>query len=40
MIIRTELEKAKRSGVRPFMRLAGAVDGPADLSSRKGFAKE
>ena len=40
MIIRTELEKARESGARPFMRLAGAVDGPPNLSSRKGFSRK
>ena len=40
MIVRTELEKAKDSGVRPFMRLAGSIDGAPDLSSRKGFSRK
>ncbi len=40
-IIREQLEKARadRKGGR-FMRLAGKIDGPRDLSSRKGFSKE
>jgi hypothetical protein len=39
-IVRDQLEKAKASGAsRPFMRLAGAVRGPKDLSSRKGFSR-
>lgn len=38
-IIRTELEKASKSQKRAFMRLAGAVSGPSDLSSRKGFSR-
>jgi predicted DNA-binding protein len=37
-IIREELERAKNSGERRFLRLAGAVDGPAGLSQRKGFS--
>ena len=39
-IIREELERARNSPKRPFLRLAGAVAGPADLSSRKGFARK
>jgi predicted transcriptional regulator len=39
-IVRDQLEQAKASGTRqPFMRLAGAVRGPKDLSRRKGFAR-
>ena len=39
-IVRAELERARKArGSRPFMRLAGAVEGPRDLSRRKGFAK-
>jgi hypothetical protein len=39
-IVREQLEQAKkgRSG-RPFMRLAGRVRGPRNLSSRKGFSR-
>ena len=38
-IVRDELERAKASTARRgFMRLAGAVSGPRDLSKRKGFA--
>ena len=38
-IIRKQLEKARASSdVRSFMRLAGAVRGPRNLSSRKGFS--
>ena len=39
-IIRQQLEKAKATSDKPFMRFAGAVDGPADLSRRKGFSKK
>ena len=39
-IIREELEKARKSEGRPFMQLAGVVDGPANLSSRKGFSRK
>ena len=40
-IVRDQLEKA-RAGAPPrqsFMRLAGSVRGPRDLSSRKGFSR-
>ena len=37
-IVREQIERAKQSGTeRPFMRLAGVVEGPRDLSRRKGF---
>jgi predicted DNA binding CopG/RHH family protein len=39
-IVREELEKARSSANRPFLRLAGAVDGPAGLSMRKGFSRK
>jgi len=39
-IIRQELEKARASEKRPFLRLAGAVSGPTDLSTRKGFSRK
>ena len=39
-IVREQLEKAKASGGgRAFMRLAGSIRGPRDLSSRKGFSR-
>ena len=39
-IVRAELERARKArGSKPFMRLAGAVEGARDLSRRKGFAK-
>lgn len=39
-IVRDQLEKAKASGARQaFMRLAGTVRGPRDLSARKGFSR-
>ena len=39
-IIREQLERARSEKTqRRFMRLAGCVDGPRDLSSRKGFSK-
>jgi hypothetical protein len=39
-LIRMELERARNSSKQPFMRLAGAIEGPADLSSRKGFSRK
>ena len=39
-IVRDQLERAKASSSRQsFMRLAGSVRGPRDLSSRKGFSR-
>jgi hypothetical protein len=39
-IIRKELERARsEKDAKPFLRLAGQIDGPKDLSTRKGFAK-
>lgn len=39
-IIRDELERARsRAADQAFMRLAGAVKGAKDLSSRKGFSR-
>jgi hypothetical protein len=39
-IVRDELEKARKSESQPFLRLAGAVAGPATLSTRKGFSRK
>ena len=39
-IIRDQLERARASGShQAFMRLAGVVQGPKGLSSRKGFSR-
>ena len=39
-LVRDQLENAKAAASgQAFMRLAGAVRGPKDLSSRKGFAR-
>jgi hypothetical protein len=38
-IIREQLDKARRETARPFLRLAGTVSGPPDLSMRKGFSR-
>ena len=39
-IIRDQLEKARTSQERPFLRLAGRVSAVPGLSARKGFAKK
>ena len=39
-LIREQLERTMAEGAgRPYMRLAGVVDGAPDLSTRKGFSK-
>jgi predicted transcriptional regulator len=39
-IVREQLEEAKaRAKTRSFMRLAGSMRGPKDLSTRKGFSE-
>lgn len=39
-IIREQLEHAREGkSSKPFMRLAGSVQGPKNLSRRKGFSK-
>jgi hypothetical protein len=39
-LIRDQLARAKAGGKgSSFMRLAGKVNGPADLSARKGFTR-
>jgi len=37
-IIRDQLQKARELEDRPFLRLAGKISGPTDLSLRKGFS--
>ena len=40
-IVRNQLEKAKSAkNEKPFMRWAGIISGPRNLSSRKGFSKK
>jgi hypothetical protein len=40
-LVRQQLENAKAStGNQRFLRHLGAIKGPADLSTRKGFSKE
>jgi len=39
-IVRAQLEKARNSARRPFLRWAGAIAGPSDLSMRNGFRRE
>jgi predicted DNA-binding protein len=39
-IVRQQLERAKaEKGNQLFLRLAGKINGPPDLSSRKGFSR-
>jgi predicted transcriptional regulator len=38
-IIRDQLEQARAAQEKPFMRFAGTVRGPRDLSQREGFGK-
>ena len=39
-LIRDQLERAMASGeAQGFLRLAGAISGPKDLSRRKGFSR-
>jgi hypothetical protein len=39
-IVRDQLERAQKArGGKPFMRLAGTIRGPQDLSRRRGFSR-
>lgn len=39
-LIKEALEKVRHAEqAKPFMKLAGSIEGPADLSQRKGFSK-
>jgi len=40
-IVREQLKKARAAkSEKPFMRWAGIINGPKNLSSRKGFSKK
>ncbi len=40
-LVRDQLELAKReTGDKPFLRYAGVMSGPPDLSSRKGYSRK
>jgi predicted transcriptional regulator len=39
-IVRMELDRARKSSKKPFLLLAGAIEGPRDLSTRKGFSRK
>ena len=39
-IVRQQLEKARAGKSRSFLKLAGSISGPANLSARKGFSKK
>ena len=39
-LVRDQIEKARTAAAEPkFMRLAGVIAGPKDLSGRKGFSR-
>lgn len=39
-LVRNELERAKENQEeRPYMKLAGCIKGPRDLSMRKGYSR-
>jgi hypothetical protein len=38
-LVREQLETAKATGSGKFLRRAGEINGPPDLSSRKGFSR-
>ena len=38
-IVRDQLELARKREKRPFLGLAGSIDSPRDLSTRKGFSR-
>jgi predicted transcriptional regulator len=38
-IVRMELDRARKSAKKPFLHLAGTIEGPRDLSTRKGFSR-
>ncbi|HZU22872.1 MAG TPA: CopG family transcriptional regulator [Terriglobales bacterium] len=38
-IIRDQLEQARAAEKKPFMRWAGSLEGPQDLSQRKGYRR-
>jgi hypothetical protein len=41
LIVRQELERARKATDKPWMRLAGDIKNkPADLSMRKGFSRK
>jgi len=39
-IVKEALEQSLQNQPKPFMRLAGTIEGAPDLSQRKGFAKK
>jgi hypothetical protein len=39
-VVRDQLEKIRKARpAKPYMKWAGAISGPKDLSARKGFSK-
>ena len=39
-LVKEALERVRRAEHQPFMKLAGAVEGASDLSSRRGFSRK
>ncbi len=40
-LVKEALDKARQTGqTKPFMNLAGSLEGPANLSRRKGFSRK
>ncbi len=39
-IAKMQLERAQKTSDRPFLRLAGVMNGPPGLSTRKGFSRK
>jgi len=38
-LVKEAIEQARQAKTKPFMSLAGSLEGPPDLSERKGFAR-
>lgn len=38
-LVKEALERARKAESKPFMKLAGTLKGPTNLSRRKGFAR-
>ena len=39
-IVRAQLEEARRASLeKPWMKLVGCMEGPSDLSQRKGYSR-
>jgi len=38
-LVKEAIERARQAKTKPFMNLAGTLEGPPDLSERKGFTR-